>query len=54
MLKCGVLLLAYVFENCRKTCMTYYGLDPANYLTVQGLAWDAMLLKTGVELGQNT
>ena len=30
--------------------MTYYGLDPANYLTVPGLAWDAMLLKTGVKL----
>ena len=24
--------------------MTYYKLDPANYLTAPGLAWDAMLL----------
>ena len=43
--KCDVLVLADVFEKFRKTCVTYYGLDPANYLTVLGLAWDAMLLK---------
>ena len=49
-LKCDVLLLADVFENFRKTCMSYYKLDPANYLTAASLAWDAMLLKTGVEL----
>ena len=49
-LKCDVLLLADVFEKFRKTCMTYYDLDPANYLTAPGLAWDAMLLKTGVKL----
>jgi len=30
--------------------MNYYGLDPANYLSSPGLAWDAMLLKTGVKL----
>ena len=30
--------------------MNYYNLDPANYLTAPGLAWDAMLLKTGVKL----
>ena len=30
--------------------MTYYDLDPVNYLTAPGLAWDAMLLKTGVKL----
>ena len=49
-LKCDVLLLADVFENFRKTCMSYYKLDPANYLTAASLAWDAMLLKTGIEL----
>ena len=49
-LKCDVLILADVFEKFRKTCMTYYGLDPANYLTVPGVAWDAMLLKTKVKL----
>ena len=30
--------------------MTYYKLDPANYLTAPGLAWDAMLLMTKVKL----
>ena len=49
-LKCDVLLLADVFGNFRKTCMAYYKLDPANYLTSPGLAWDAMLLQTKVEL----
>ncbi len=30
--------------------MNYYKLDPANYLSAPGLAWDAMLLLTQVEL----
>ena len=49
-LKCDVLLLADVFENFRKTCQTYYGLDPANYISAPSLAWDAMLLKTKIEI----
>ncbi len=49
-LKCDVLLLADIFENFRKTCKNYYDLDPANYITAASLAWDAMLLKTNVEL----
>jgi hypothetical protein len=51
-LRSDVLLLADVFENFRRTCLASYGLDPANYLTAPSLAWDAMLLKTGVELEQ--
>ncbi|MFM7980491.1 MAG: hypothetical protein ACKPKO_14350, partial [Candidatus Fonsibacter sp.] len=49
-LKCDVLLLADVFENFRKTCTEYYKLDPSNYLTAPGLAWDAMLLQKKVKL----
>ena len=30
--------------------MEYYGLDPAHYFTLPNFAWDAMLLKTGVEI----
>ena len=49
-LKTDVLLLADVFENFRKVCKRYYNLDPAWYFTTPGLAWDAMLKMTGVEL----
>ena len=49
-LQCDVLLLADVFENFRNTCENYYGLDPANYISAPGLAWDAMLLKTNINL----
>ena len=49
-LKADVLLLADVFENFRKTCLQYYGLDPCYYFTSPGLSWDAMLKMTGVKL----
>ena len=48
-LKTGV-LLADVFENFRNICLNNYDLDPAWYYTSPGLAWDACLKKTGVEL----
>lgn len=49
-LETDVLLLVDVFQNFRKTCIDYYGLDPAHYYSALGLAWDAMLKMTGVEL----
>ena len=45
-----VLLLADVFEKFRDICLKNYGLDPAHYYTAPGLAWDAMLKMTGVNL----
>ena len=48
--KTEVLLLTYIFENFRNLCMTYYGLDPACYMTLQNFAWDAMLKKINITL----
>jgi len=45
-----VLLLADVVENFRDVCIDNYGLDPAWYYTSPGLAWNAALKMTGVEL----
>ena len=44
------LLLADVFENFRNVCMKNYELDPAHFLSLPGLAWQACLKKTDVEL----
>ena len=49
-LKTDVLILADVFENFRENCLKYYRLDPAHYYTSPGLAWDAMLKMTKIEL----
>ena len=43
-------MLADVFENFRNTCLTYYKLDPTHYFSSPGLAWDAMLKMTNVQL----
>jgi hypothetical protein len=51
-LKTDVLLLTDVFENFRTMCLENYELDPAHYYTLPNFAWDAMLLKTGIELEQ--
>ena len=44
------LLLADVFENFRKACIKTYELDPAHFISLPGLAWQACLKKTEVEL----
>jgi len=48
--KSDILLLADMFENFRDICMKNYKLDTAWYYTSPGLAWDAMLNRTGVIL----
>ena len=45
-----ILLLADVFENFRNKCIEIYELDLAHFLAAPGLAWQACLKKTRVEL----
>ncbi len=49
-LKTDVLLLADVMTEFRKTCKKAYGLEAFHYYTSPGLAWDAKLKHTGIEL----
>ena len=42
--------MADVFENFRKICIKNYNLDPSHYYTAPGLAWDAALKVTKVDL----
>ena len=44
------LLLADVFNNFRDMCIKEYRLDPAHFLSLPGLAWQACLKKTNIEL----
>ena len=44
------LLLADVFNNFRDMCIKEYELDPAHFLSLPGLAWQACLKKTSIEL----
>ena len=44
------LLLADVFENFRNKCYEVYKLDPAHFLSLPGLAWQACLEKNNVKL----
>ena len=44
------LLLADVFNNFRDMCLKEYELDPGHFLSLPGLAWQACLKKTNVEL----
>ena len=44
------LLLADVFQNFRDMCIKEYELDPAHFLSLPGLAWQACSKKTNIEL----
>ena len=44
------LLLADVFNNFRDMCIKEYDLDPGHFLSLPGLAWQACLKKTNIEL----
>ena len=48
--KSDTLLLADVFENFRDMCLKDYELDPAHFVSLPGLAWQACLKKTNMEL----
>ena len=50
-LKCGVLLLADVFEQFRNNSFKNYRLCPSHYLIAPGLCWDVMLKATEIKLG---
>ena len=44
------LLLANLVEKFRIKCIEIYEIDPAQFLSTPGLAWQACLKKTGIEL----
>ena len=48
--KSDTLLLADVFNNFRDMCIKEYELDPAHFLSLPGLAWQACLKRTNIEL----
>ena len=47
--KSDTLLLGDIFENFRQSCLKNYELDPAHFVSLPGLAWQACLKKTNVE-----
>ena len=48
--QCDTFLISDVSKNFRSKCIEIYGLHPANFLSAPGLAWQACLKKTKVEL----
>ena len=44
------LLLADIFRNFRQSCLKNYKLGPAHFVSLPGLAWQACLKKTNIEL----
>ena len=43
-------IYADILENVRQSCLENYKLDPAHFVSLPGLAWQACLKKTNVEL----
>ena len=48
--QCNTFFLADVFEKYRDKCIEIYELDLVHFLSAPGLAWQACLKKTKVEL----
>ena len=48
--KSDTFLLADVFENFRDMCLKEYELEPAHFVSLPGLVWQACLKKTNIEL----
>ena len=44
------LLLAEIFENFRQSCLENYESDPAHFVSLPGLTWQACLKKTMLNL----
>ena len=44
------MLLADIFENFRQSCLKNYELHPAHFVSLPGLAWQACLKNTNVEI----
>ena len=44
------ILLADVFESFRNLCLNTYILDPTYFLSLPGLAWQACLKHSGIQL----
>ena len=49
-LKCGVFLLADVFEKFKNNSLKNYGLCSSHYFSTPGLIWDAMLKMREIKL----
>ena len=49
-LQLEVLLLADFSQKFQRTCLDFYKLDPLHYYTTPGLAWDAALCMSRVDL----
>ena len=49
-LKTDVILISNIFEAFRSACLKHYNLDLAHFDMSPGLAWQACLKKTGIEL----